>query len=124
MTNADTIRAMLQSVQDEREALKLREEKLNEREVTLLAWLKEEAGHSGMQANLSINGFSALGAFVAAALTPGKRFTAAQLGELARGRGLIADDVTHPGRAVHGALLGLQNQGHVKKNDDGTWSKQ
>ena len=123
MTTADNIRAMIQSVQDERASLHARDEMLKEREATLFAWLKEESS-SGPTADLPINGeMNALNTFLTVTLTPGKKMTAGALGIMAYERGLIEKDVS-PGRAAHGALLGLQNQGYVKKNDDGTWSKQ
>ncbi len=123
MTTSDNIRAMIQSVRDERTTLHTRDETLKEREATLLAWLKEE-GASGMQADLPINGnLNTLGTFLVTTLAPGKRITAADLGEMASAEGLIEKDA-RPGRVAHGALMGLQNQGYVKRNDDGTWSKQ
>jgi|SRR6267142_1952441 len=122
MTTAENIQAMLQSVRDERATLKARDEMLKQREGTLLAWLKEEAIPA--QGDLPINGnLSSLGTFLISTLAPGKKLTTPALGDLASERGLIERDVS-PGRAVHGALLGLQNQGYVRKNDDGTWSRQ
>ena len=124
MKTSDNIRAMLQSVQDERASLKTRDETLKQREATLIAWLREEAP-APTQADLLANGgTSALGKFLTSTLLPGKRYTASELGEMALKHGVIAEDVEAPGRAVHGALISLQRHGHAKKNDDGTWSKQ
>src|SRR5260221_13322421 len=123
MTTADNIKAMIQSVQDERALLRARDEMLRQREATLFSWLKEEKG-GATQPDLPINGeMNPLNTFLTVTLTPGKRFSAGSLGLMASDRGLI-QRAASPGRVVHGALLGLQTQGYVKKNDDGTWSKQ
>jgi hypothetical protein len=113
---------MLQSVQQEREVLKARDETLKQREATLRAWLKEERPQ--IQGDLPINGRgSELSELLLGLLSPGLRLTAGALGIAAHDRGLIADGVK-PGRAVHGSLMGLKKHGRVKRNADGTWSRQ
>lgn len=44
-----------------------------------------------------------------------------ELVTLVNGKGGLIREEASPGRVVHYALIGMQQHGYVKRNNDGTW---
>ncbi|SRR5712691_3719451 len=115
------IEATLAGLQDEIEHLKGRLQTLEEREATLRAWVAEEAP---TQTNLPIhsaNGGTNLASFLQLLLSDGKPRALREIVNIVVARGGLVRQHTKPGRAIHFALLGLQNRGHVERGKDRAW---
>src|SRR5690242_10625084 len=125
MNDAQTIKAMLAAVRAERKAIADRDAVLEEREDTLLEWLKEEAP---MQPELvpaasgGIPSGTPLGKFLSIALADGKKHTSRELIDLVKtNKELVEKHGAAPGRAVNFVLQGWKNVGHVLQDRDGLW---
>lgn len=120
----ENIMAMLNSLRDEQRQLQKRLETIREREETLKAWLAEEQPapeQRELEMTASAAGFTPLSAFLRGVLADGKPHALKEIVARAKEReGLLRENVM-PGRAIHFALLSLQQHGYAKRTKDGTW---
>ena len=120
----ENIMSMLNSLRDEQRQLLKRLETIREREETLKAWLAEETS-TPEQRQLEImavgEGYTPLSGFLRGVLADGKPHALREFVARARDReGLLRENVM-PGRAIHFALLSLQQHGYAKRTKDGMW---
>lgn len=119
------IQLMLASVKKEIDLVSLqarkRVETLEARARTLEEWLAEESP----QTELPISGGETvtLGTFLRTILSDGRPRPLAELTQMVVHRGgMLTEGAKSPGRNVHFALVGLQQHGYVKRNEQNkTW---
>jgi hypothetical protein len=116
--------AMLNSLKDEQRQLQTRLETIKEREETLKAWLAEEQPapeQRQLEIAASVAGYTPLSGFLRGVLADGRPHTLKEIVARAKERqGLLRENVM-PGRAIHFALLSLQQHGYARRTKDGTW---
>ena len=115
---------MLATLREEKAQLERRLETLEEREETLLSWLKEEQPSQGQLPAMTsgANGGTPLSVFLRGALGDGRPHTLQDLVTQVKGKGGLIREEASPGRVVHYALIGMQQHGYVKRSNDGTWA--
>jgi hypothetical protein len=114
-------RAMLEVVRGEKARLKKRLDELDEREKIILKWIDEE---EGPQPQLPLPGRvliprrakPSLGDFLLEVMQDGQPRTNAELGEVARLRGILDEDANL--RSIHSTMLSLANSGEFVRRDD------
>lgn len=113
---------MLNSLREEKRQLERRLETVEEREETLKAWLAEEQpAQRELEIPEAVTGGTPLSVFLRGVLADSKPHSLQEITKRVVDRGgLIRENVT-PGRAVHFALIGLQQRHYVRRNKDGTW---
>lgn len=124
MNDAETIRAMLAAIRAERRSIADRDAVLEEREETLLEWLKEEAPIQRALIEAGTNGSRSstpLGKFLEIALANGAKHTTQELAELVKKNEDLAAKHESPGRAVNFLLQGWKNHGYVLKDAQDRW---
>jgi hypothetical protein len=122
------IRERLDKLESERLELKSQLEQLSRRELTLKALLQEEDSRWSTQVDLFYgtggmltNGDrTAYAKFLGQALANHEPATLDALKDLARQRGLDFEG-KNPGRVLHFALLGMQQNGTVEMVESGVW---
>src|SRR5258708_28767623 len=122
--DAKTIRDMLQAVRAERKRIADRDDVLEEREETLLEWLKEETPE---QAALPLNGedkqqsASPLSRFLERALATGVKQTTDELVVLAQADPEVAEKYLQPAKAINFTLQGWKHFGRVHQDAGKRW---
>lgn len=115
-------RAMLEVVRGEKARLKQRMDELDEREAIILKWIEAEEGpQPELPMPLSrirqrFRNKPTLGEFFREVMQDGRPRTNAELGEVAKLRGLVGDDVDL--RTIHSTMMSLMNAGDVTRRDD------
>lgn len=125
MSDAKTIRDMLIAVRAERKRLEDRIDVLEEREETLVEWLKEEAvqQEDGPLGNgEAARPTTPLAKFLDLALANSKQ-TTEELAELLKSDPVLSEAHRSPGRAVNLTLQGWKRLGRVGKDGSGRWYK-
>jgi DNA-binding transcriptional MerR regulator len=119
----ESIKAMLEAVQQEQKTIEARLETLEERESTLRAWLAEEQSRQGSAPPDGTTEGTALSNFLRSVLADGKAHDLNELSSMAKARGGLVKENASPGRVVHFALLGMQQHGYVTRTSNGKWTK-
>ena len=111
---------MLEAIRGEKNKLKERLSKLEERERIVMEWLAEEQPQQelpiGTHPKLQIR--PRLGSFLQDTIADGKPRTNAELAELAKTRGIVEEDVDL--RKINSIMLGFMNAGYAERKD-GKW---
>jgi hypothetical protein len=117
-------RAMLEFVRGEKSRLKQRMDELDEREAIILKWIEQEEGpfqHELPATSLRTlipprRAKPTLQELFREVMQDGKPRTNADLGEIAKLRGIIGDEIDL--RTVHSTMMSLMNAGEVTRRDD------
>lgn len=114
---SDNIRDMLNAVKAEKRHLSYRLSVLDQREATLIAWLREEAPAQS-QLTMDDDSRSPLSAFLRIQLGDGKPHSMEELSLAAMQNGLVEDGKS-PRRSVNFTLQSLANAGLAKSTENG-----
>ena len=115
------VESMLKALREEKASLESRLEQLEEREETLLEWLKEDQpAQTALPMQGGANGSTPLSSLLKSILGDGKPHMLDELSSAAYNRGLVEKGKT-PGRVVHFALIGMQQHGYAERRADGAW---
>lgn len=113
---------MLEAVRAERNKLKERLTQLEEREKTILGWMKEETPQGDLLAGVAQAAPKhyvikpRLGSFLRSVIDDGKPRSNAELAELAKAKGVVTDDTNL--RTINSVMLSFMNAGLVKREND------
>jgi hypothetical protein len=118
-------RAMLEVVRSEKARLKKRMQELDEREAIILKWIEQEEGPQ--QRELPMTGAKplihprrltrpSLSDFLLEVMSDGRPRSNAELGEVAKLRGILDEDANL--RSIHSTMLSLANSGAFVRRDE------
>ena len=117
-------RAMLEVVRSEKARLKRRMQELDDREAVILKWIEQEEGPQ--QRELPISGGKpiipprrskpSLSEFLMEVMQDGRPRTNAELGEVAKMRGILDEDANL--RSIHSTMLSLANTGAFTRREE------
>lgn len=115
-------RAMLEVVRGEMARLKKRMEELASREATILKWIEAEEGPQpeAGQRELPVipprRQKPSLQDFLREVMQDGRARTNAELGEVAKLRGIVPENIDL--RSIHSTMMSLMNSNEVVRRDD------
>ena len=115
-------RAMLEVVRGEKARLRKRMQELDDREAIILKWIEQEEGPQQQELPMSAGAIPtrrskpSLSDFLVEVMQDGRPRTSAELGEVAKLRGILEEDASL--RVIHATMLSLMNSGAFTRRDD------